>query len=1039
MFHERQPFSCLATNASPRFKPAFTRLEQPALASAKIIAAALLCLSLVLGSAAWAQLPTAQLTDIFPPGGKVGTTFDVELAGTDLDDAGQLVFSHPGITAVQKTGAPTALSKTPPPLPRQFTVTIAAAVPAGVYEARTVGRYGASNPRAFSVGTLNEVVVKDPPSAAAKAKLVPLESVVDAAVRAEQADYYKFTAHKGQRVLIDCCARRIDSRLDASLVLFDASGRELARNKERIHRDPFVDFRVPADGSYVLKIYDFLYKGGAEYFYRLTLSTAPYLDFVMPPVGRPGSKEKYTLFGRNLPGGVAANVYTADGKPLDQLEVEIALPDEAATAASSPPPATLQPPRLVDPTEAAQDAFSYRLPPPLGPSINAVDIFYSSFPIVRSQKPNDTPAQAQKVQPPCEVVGQFNPRGDQDWYAFDAKKGDVFWIEVYSQRLGLPTDPYLLVQRAVIGADGKETLSDVAEIDDPQPTPKHDRFETHYAFERNDPVLRFAAPEDGSYRVLVRDLYFESRGNPSYVYRLAIRRATPDFQLTAVVESPLEQQNLNQTRVWSPLLHKGEITGVTVMAGRQDNFGGEINLTVEGLPPGVTCPGATIGPGADVGTLVFSAAEKIDPWAGPIKVVGHAQIGGHEVTHAAHIGTVVWGTQNRDQELARFRVTSQMFVAVSPTDIPMVKVELGGGKDWDTAVGGKLQIPVKITRHGEFKGRLKLQPAGLPREITVPDLDIAEGATEGKLDVTVRNLPAGDYTLSCRVDTRFSYRHNPEAATAAQIAAKAMEKIAADAAAATQKATAAKAAADQAATATAAAAKQATDALAAAQQKAKDAAAKLKTANDGKDAAAKTAAATALDTAKAAQTKAEAGVAETAGKAKAAADVKTAAEAALRDATAKSQAAEAEKQAAANRARDTATAAQPRDINVVFYSTPMQLKIAAAPVMLSVTPPAQPIKAGGHSEVPFTVKRLYGFGDVVYVGLASPPGVVGARAGDVTVAAAQTDGKLNLELDPSAPPGDQTVQLRTRLNFNGQAVQFDQPLAIKILPADKKK
>ena len=198
--------------------------------------------------------------------------------------------------------------------------------------------------------------------------------------------------------------------------------------------------------------------------------------------------------------------------------------------------------------------------------------------------------------------------------------------------------------------------------------------------------------------MLVRDLYYESRGNPSYVYRLAIRRATPDFHLTAVVESPLEQQNLNQTRVWSPLLHKGEITGVTVMAGRQDNFDGEISLTVEGLPPGVTCPGATIGPGADVGTLVFSAAEKSEPWAGPIKIVGHARINGHEVTHAAHIGTVVWGTQNRDQELARFRVTSQMFVAISPTDIPMVKVEFGGGKDWDTAVGGKLQIPIKITR-----------------------------------------------------------------------------------------------------------------------------------------------------------------------------------------------------------------------------------------------------------------------------------------------------------------------------------------------------
>ncbi len=37
-------------------------------------------------------------------------------------------------------------------------------------------------------------------------------------------DYYKFTAKAGQRVIIDCWAYRIDSRMDPSLVLYDASG-----------------------------------------------------------------------------------------------------------------------------------------------------------------------------------------------------------------------------------------------------------------------------------------------------------------------------------------------------------------------------------------------------------------------------------------------------------------------------------------------------------------------------------------------------------------------------------------------------------------------------------------------------------------------------------------------------------------------------------------------------------------------------------------------------------------------------------------------
>ena len=215
---------------------------------------------------------------------------------------------------------------------------------------------------------------------------------------------------------------------------------------------------MPADGSYVLQIYDFLYKGGDEYFYRLTFSTAPYLDFIMPPVGPPrlkreihavrpqsaGRSGRECLHRRRQAAG-PGRYRNRVARPTGNHRV---LDFRCCTVRCVVAISERKPTRLVDPTEAAQDAFSYRLPPPLGPSINAVDIFYSPFPIVRSQKPNDTPAQAQKVQPPCEVVGQFNPRGDQDWYAFDAKKGDVFWIEVYSQRLGLPTDPYLLVQRS---------------------------------------------------------------------------------------------------------------------------------------------------------------------------------------------------------------------------------------------------------------------------------------------------------------------------------------------------------------------------------------------------------------------------------------------------------------------------------------------------------------------------------------------------------------------------------------------------------------
>lgn len=51
-------------------------------------------------------LPAARLFAIFPAGGKQGTTFDVSIVGADLDDARQLHFAEPGITAPRRWASP---------------------------------------------------------------------------------------------------------------------------------------------------------------------------------------------------------------------------------------------------------------------------------------------------------------------------------------------------------------------------------------------------------------------------------------------------------------------------------------------------------------------------------------------------------------------------------------------------------------------------------------------------------------------------------------------------------------------------------------------------------------------------------------------------------------------------------------------------------------------------------------------------------------------------------------------------------------------
>src|SRR5262245_61173617 len=109
------------------------------------------CLAAVSLLAAWlpqsatAQLPQTRLPAIHPSGAQRGTSVDVTLAGgTDLDEAIQLYFSHPGITATPKTQM---VDGKPEPVAGQFTVTVAPEVPVGVFDVRVRALYGMSNPR----------------------------------------------------------------------------------------------------------------------------------------------------------------------------------------------------------------------------------------------------------------------------------------------------------------------------------------------------------------------------------------------------------------------------------------------------------------------------------------------------------------------------------------------------------------------------------------------------------------------------------------------------------------------------------------------------------------------------------------------------------------------------------------------------------------------------------------------------------------------------------------------------------------------------
>ena len=142
---------------------------------------------------------------------------------------------------------------------------------------------------------------------------------------------------------------------------------------------------------------------------------------------------------------------------------------------------------------------------------------------------------------------------------------------------------------------------------------------------------------------------------------------------------------------------------------------------------------------------------------------------------------------------------------------------------------------------------------------------------------------------------------------------------------------------------------------------------------------------------------------------------------------------------AEQRARLANDIAQPRDYTLVYYSNPLVLQVAAAPIALTIAAPAKTAKPGEKVELPLVLERRFGFAANVDAGLVTPPNASGLHAGDLSIPAGQNKGTLVVQLDPQVKSGDYNVIVRARMNFNGQASQLELPVVIKVQPPEKNK
>lgn len=711
----------------------------------RLLAATTLLLSA--GFAAGQSGPT--LLTVFPPGAKAGETVEVTVAGSGFDGNEQLLFSAKGITAERVSAVAAIDPKAKQPAPKmagpqptnavKFKVVVEKDTLQVITDVRVVSKGGLSNPRAFVGGGLTEVNEVEPNNDVPQAQKVEVNTTVNGVISAPtDVDYVRFTAKKGENVVVYCLTTTIDSKMQADITVIGPDGKQLAANRGYRNGDAVLDFLPPADGEYLVRVSQFAYTtGGPDHFYRLTITTDTWVDAIFPPL-LPSQPIELMTLGRNMQAPkVDARFTRPDGRPLDTFKAQYdeKLPRAEPYLASElvvPPSAG-----MIDTSVMSTGAARNRMPPGL-------TLLHPANPLVLDNDANGTPEKAQPVTPPCDVAGRVIRKNDRHWYAFDAKKGDVWTLEVFAERIGSPVDAYFLL------TDEKGKV--LAEVDDGPDTLSPNQFYT----KSDDPGrYRFTAPADGKFRVMVSTREAASQFGVRDQYVLRIAKEKPDFRLAVMPFASYYPD--------AGTLHKGGAVLFSVFVFRFDGFNDPITLTAENLPPGVSCPPQVVGPGQTRGTLVLTADKDAEDWAGFVRVTGSATVGGAKAEYAARPFTIVWplpGVQanqvpntptitrmDRGPGLA-LAVRGEAPFALTPASKEPVKV----------SPGGKVEVTLKVDRRAGNKDAIQVfaatpnvgprQQGNQPQQ---PLATIDASKTEVKVSVDVpANLPGGPHSLVLR-------------------------------------------------------------------------------------------------------------------------------------------------------------------------------------------------------------------------------------------------------------------------------------------------
>jgi hypothetical protein len=201
--------------------------------------------------------------------------------------------------------------------------------------------------------------------------------------------------------------------------------------------------------------------------------------------------------------------------------------------------------------------------------------------------------------------------------------------------------------------------------------------------------------------------------------------------------------------------------GTVVVKVVRRNYTGAIQLTAEGVLPGITVSEGAIAAGQNQSELAFQASLDAANSASFVRIYGTADISGKKVTRQAE-QPVIFASMSAGA-VAQHNLDA-VAIAVSGQG---AELALRGEAVGPVAPGGKTRVKLSVRRREGIKGEVTIKAVSLPSGFSLPETKIADGKDSAEIDLAANSeVRPGKRSLQLEGSLRIQGRNTPILAAA---------------------------------------------------------------------------------------------------------------------------------------------------------------------------------------------------------------------------------------------------------------------------------